>query len=353
MAKGIFAGIMAGGKGERLWPLSRESRPKQLLNLLSNRTMLEETIDRIAPMIPIENTLIITTSTIVDPIRNLLPQSKVLVEPVGKNTAPACAFAAFYLKQLGFEEGIIFMLPADHVIKDREGLLRTFRFAADIAEKERALVTFGIKPTRPETGYGYIEFSDEIGQREGIRAFKVARFREKPDRETAIEYIKTGRFLWNSGMFVWRVDVFIEALKKYLPEVFELGEKLNLTTEDGVAEFYRLVPEISVDYGVMEKADNIAVVEASFDWEDVGSLFALSRVLDRDEHGNAVHGEVVTLDAENNILYSRDGLVAVIGVKDIIVVHTDDVTIVLPSSEAQRVKEIRRLVANMGLKKYL
>ncbi len=353
MKERLFAGIMAGGKGERLWPLSRESRPKQLLRLLSDKTMLEETIERISPLIPEEKAIAITTESIADKVQELMPRSVVLVEPVGKNTAPACAFAAFYLKQTGHEDAILFMLPADHVIKDRDALLQTFEFAAEIADQERRLVTFGIKPTRPETGYGYIEMGETLREKNGLKAHYVIRFREKPDRETAIEYLETGRFLWNSGMFVWRVDVFLEALKQHLPELFELGERYDLTTEEGVKRFYEQAPEISIDYGVMEKADNIAVVEAVFDWEDVGSLFALSRVIERDEHGNSVHGEVVSLDAGDNILYSRDGLVAVIGVKDLIVVHTADVTIVLPKDEAQRVKELRRLVRKLGLEKYL
>ncbi len=353
MKERLFAGIMAGGKGERLWPLSRESHPKQLLKLISDKTMLEETTERISELIPLERTLVITTASISSKIAQLLPEAKVLVEPMGKNTAPACAFAAFYLKQTGHPDAIIFMLPADHVIKNKALLIKTFEIAAEVAEHNGRLVTFGIKPTRPETGYGYIEMGELLSEKNGISVHTVSRFREKPDRETAEKYLQSGRFLWNSGMFVWRVDVFLETLKEHMPELYELGERNDLTTDDGVRAFYEAAPEISIDYGVMEKADNIAVVEAAFDWEDVGSLFALSRVLDADEAGNFEHGDVVTLDAEGNILYARDGLVAVIGVKDLIVVHTGDVTIVLPKSEAQRVKEMRRLVREKGLERYL
>ena len=322
--------ILAGGKGERFWPLSKEGRPKQLVKF-GERTLLEEAYLR-AKLLG-EPILVLTSKEIEAKVRELLPEAEVVAEPVGKNTAPACYYAARWaLREVG--DATLVVMPSDHVIKDREGFARTARFAARLAE-EAYLVTFGVKPTRPETGYGYIERGEPLLEEGELKAYRALKFHEKPKREVAEEYLRSGRFYWNSGMFVWKARVFAEAVERYAPEVARaLPEDLDLE------RFYGAAPSISVDYAVMEHAERLAVVEARFDWEDAGSFASLFRVFPADERGNVRWGEAVVIDVENSVLVAEGGVVAALGVEGLVVVHTPDVTLVLPVSEAQRVKEL-------------
>jgi len=348
----LFAGIMAGGKGERLWPLSRKNRPKQLLKLFSDKTLIEETVGRIEPLIPKDRMVVITTSELKPQMTEILPDITLLFEPEGKNTAPACAFAASYLKRQGFDDAVLFMLPADHVIQNGQLLRETLLFAAGLADQTKKLVTFGITPSRPETGYGYIEFGDPIAESDGFRAFDVVKFHEKPDLERAKAYIESGRFLWNSGMFVWRVDVFLDSLRRHMPELFDLTEKYDVRDPDELQLFYKDAPKTSIDYGLMEKAENIAVVEARFDWEDIGSFAALDRIITPDANRNVLKGEVIAVESEDNVFVSEGGLIAALGVSELIVVHTKDVTLVIPRKYAQRVKELLAKVREKGKLEY-
>ncbi len=350
--KNLFAGIMAGGKGERLWPLSRESHPKQFLKIGRKKTLIELTTERVESLVPRENVIFITTDRLRNKFLEYFPGYRVLFEPVGKNTAAACAFMAQIVQKIAGDDALILMVPADHVIIDIDGFKKTVSFATEIAEKG-FLVTIGIPPDRPETGYGYIERNGVIEERGELKAFKVQKFHEKPSREKAIEYLESGNFYWNSGMFVWRVREIMEAFRKYMPGLYALLEKYDLTKTDDVLAFYGEVEETSIDYGVMEKAENIAVVEALFDWEDVGSFSSFDRVVDTDENGNVIIGDAVVLGGKNNIVVSDGGLVAIYNVQNMVVIHTGDVTLVIPRDDAQHVKKLLKEVRKIeGFESY-
>ena len=350
--KKIFAGVMAGGKGERLWPLSRESHPKQFLKIGHKKTLIELTVERLETFIPQENIFFITTEKLRNKFEDYFPNYRKLYEPVGKNTAAACAFMAQIVKKVAGDDAVILMVPADHVILNVDGFRKTVEFAVDIAEMGY-LVTLGIVPDRPETGYGYIERDGILKEFKDLKAFKVKKFHEKPSRDKAIEYIKSGNFYWNSGMFVWRVKDILSAFKTYMPGLYFLLEKYDLSKTDGILSFYGEVEETSIDYGVMEKSKNIAVVEALFDWEDVGSFSSFDRVVDTDERGNVIIGDAVVLGGKNNIVVSKGGLVAIYDVENMVVIHTGDVTLVIPRDEAQNVKKLLKEVRKIeGFESY-
>ncbi len=350
--KDLFAGVMAGGKGERLWPLSRESHPKQFLKIGRKKTLIELTVERLENLVPPENIFFITTEKLRKKFEEYFPDYHKLYEPVGKNTAAACAFVAQVVQQVAGDNAIIFMVPADHVIVDLEGFKKTVEFATDVARKG-FLVTLGIIPDRPETGYGYIERDGILQEKEDLKAFKVKKFHEKPSREKAIEYLRSGNFYWNSGMFAWRVGDIMNAFKMYMPGLYALLEKYDLTKTEDILAFYGEVEETSIDYGIMEKAKNIAVVEALFDWEDVGSFSSFDRVVETDENENVIIGDAVVLGGRKNIVVSSGGLVAIYGVEDMVVIHTQDVTLVIPREEAQNVKKLLREVRKIeGFESY-
>jgi len=326
----IYGVILAGGKGERFWPLSRTKRPKQLIKF-GERTLLEDAYQRVGQLA--DKTWVITGTVIENEIKRLLPGADVIAEPQGRNTGPAC----FYTGALALRddpEAILLVAPSDHVIRDVDSFLDCARLAVEVA-REGYLVTFGVLPTRPETGYGYIERGDSLRKGHGTKAFVAQRFHEKPDHATAESYMRSGKFYWNSGMFVWRADVLADQVRCNAPEIVNaLPEDLDLEA------FYRDTPSISVDYAVMEKAEKIAVIEATFDWEDAGSFASLERVFPPDEKGNVLWGDALEIGSENCILASEGGLVAAWGVSDLVIVHTPDATLVIPREEAQKVKEI-------------
>lgn len=326
----IYGVILAGGKGERFWPLSRAKRPKQLIRF-GDRTLLEDAYFRVGQVA--EKTWVITGTIIEEEIKKLLPGANLIAEPQGRNTGPAC----FYTGALALRddpEAILLVAPSDHVIKDVDSFLDCAKLAIEVA-KEGYLVTFGVLPTRPETGYGYIERGDSLRKGHGTKAFIAKRFHEKPKSATAESYMRSGRFYWNSGMFVWRADVLVEQVSRNAPDIVKA-----LPGDFSLEDFYRDTPSISVDYAVMEKAEKIAVVEANFDWEDAGSFASLERVFPPDEKGNVLWGEALEIGSENCVLASEGGLVAAWGVRDLVIVHTPDATLVIPREEAQKVKEI-------------
>ena len=350
--KNIFAGVMAGGKGERLWPLSRESHPKQFLKIGHKKTLIELTVERLEAFIPQENIFFITTEKLRNKFEEYFPDYRQLYEPVGKNTAAACAFMAQVVQKVSGDDAIILMVPADHVILNIGGFKKTVEFAVDIA-RMGYLVTLGIVPDRPETGYGYIERDGILREVEDLKAFKVKKFHEKPLRDKAIEYIESGNFYWNSGMFVWRVRDIMDAFRTHMPGLYALLEKYDLTKTEDILAFYGEVEETSIDYSVMEKAQNIAVVEALFDWEDVGSFSSFDRVVDTDDRGNVVIGDAVVLGGKNNIVVSNCGLVAIYNIENMVVIHTGDVTLVIPREEAQNVKKLLKEVRKIeGFENY-
>jgi mannose-1-phosphate guanylyltransferase len=347
----FYIGIMAGGKGERFWPLSRKTLPKQLLSLVTEKTLIEETLERVLPLTEREKIFFVTTSLLESYFEKKFKGFHLLVEPVGKNTAPACLFASYWVFKRD-KDALLAMLPADHVIRTKESFAENINFAKKIAD-EGYIVTFGIIPTRPETGYGYIERGELILSNK-FKAYRVEAFHEKPDREKAERYLASKRFYWNSGMFLWKVSTILEAYRKYMPELYELLGEYPLDKGENIRIFYERAPSISVDYGIMEKAENIAVIEASFEWEDVGSYLALEKFFDKDGTGNIKRGDVVSVNCRNNIFIADRGLVASYGVDDLIVVHTEDVTLVIPKKDKEKVKVILAELKKLDkFKKYL
>ena len=348
--------IMAGGTGSRLWPLSREATPKQLLPLVDGRSLLQLSYDRLAAMLPPERIYVCTGAAHGDAVRKNLPQmpaGNLLGEPEGRDTANAVGLPAAVLHKLDADASFA-VVTADHVIKPVDAFADALTKGFDaVDESPGALVTFGIVPNHGHTGLGYIHRGQPLAGVEG--AYRVQAFKEKPDKPTADRYVESGRYYWNSGMFVWKAAAVLDQLKQHLPAshagLTKIGAAWGTAGQDAtLREVYPTLPKISIDYAVMEPAarstdaaGGVLVVEMPVDWLDVGSWPALAETLDVDEHDNAVDAEsVVALDSDGNIVVSRDGdhLVALIGVSDMVVVRTKDATLVCPKSEAQRVKEV-------------
>lgn len=338
--------ILAGGWGERLWPLSTRQRPKQLLPLVGDRALVRQTFDRVRTLVSTETALVMTGATLRDLMADELPEiphERVIGEPVGRNTAPAIALAAKLIVRED-PDGVMIVLPADHVVTDEAAFASSLKLASEAARAERALVTLGIRPTRPETEYGYI-LTGPPSSLPGVH--RVERFVEKPDAGTAAAYLEDGRFVWNSGMFVWRADRFLEETERHLPEVWKALAGIESAPGDPVfaealATYYEHCPSVSVDYGVMEAADNVLVVPSSFGWDDVGAWSAMPRIWPADARGNAVRGDAVVVDSGDCVVDAEDGIVAVLGVRDLVVVRTPDATLVCPRDRARDVREIVR-----------
>ena len=348
--------ILAGGSGTRFWPLSRVRHPKQLMSVLGGKSMLQRTVERGLPFNP-ERVMVITNRLQAEETAAQLAYItdvpvEVIAEPVGRNTAPAVGLAAWLAAA---PETVMAVLPADHVIPDQEEFCGVLRRGADAAG-EGKLVTLGITPNRPETGYGYIEVT---AGSTGPGPFPVSRFVEKPNRERAEQFLASGNFYWNSGMFLWRADVIVDQLKQHLPDVHEglaaLEVRDGRVTPEALEAFYAGVKSESIDFGVMEKSDRVAMIPASFGWSDVGSWSALPEVLEGDENGNVIinaTGQVLT-DAKGCLAYGGGKLVALLGVSDLIVVETPDALLVCPRERAQEVKGIVGELERRGLKEYL
>jgi len=338
---------MAGGKGERFWPLSRQTRPKQLLSLIGGRTLLHQAVERLNGLIPPERIFIITNRDLAVPIRELelgVPAEQVVGEPVGRDTAAAiCVGSA--LIQARDPDGVFCVLTADHVIGPTPIFQRTLAAALELAAGANVLVTLGIRPTSPSTGYGYIEAGAADQEVAGITFHRALRFVEKPDRETAARYLASGLFYWNSGMFVWSAQAFRAALARHRPALAELTERVRARLprepiEAILADEYPKLEKISIDYALMERADNIVVCRGEFQWDDVGSWPALEGHVPADADGNHVIGECAAVGATGNIVVASNHLVALVGVKDLVVVHTDGATLVCARDRAQDVKQI-------------
>ncbi|NGP77822.1 NTP transferase domain-containing protein [Balneolaceae bacterium YR4-1] len=360
----LHAVIMAGGSGTRFWPRSTKEKPKQFLKIFGDRTMLQETVDRIEPVIPPERVWVITNERYMQLVKEQLPdvpESNIIGEPVARNTAPCVASAATLLQEKDPEATMV-VLPADHSIGNPEKFITILETAAHKADEDDALITIGIRPDRPETGYGYIEFSKDSDETvKGHEVKKVVQFREKPDLKTARQFIFSGNFLWNSGMFVWKAAVIANQFKKHLPEVYEQMEELEPavgTNEQGEAinNFYRNCPSISIDYGIMEKAETVYVVPGEFGWNDVGSWRAVYDLREKDEKGNVIQSDTAILESsENNLVHSENKkLITLVGVENLAVVETEDAILVCNLDESQGVKQIvEALKSNKDLEKYL
>lgn len=346
----LHAVIMAGGSGTRFWPQSTKAHPKQFLNIFGDRTMLQDTVERIKPLVSADRVWVITNDKYVDLVKEQLPDvpvDNIVGEPVGKNTAP-CVAAAASLIQEKDSDGTMVVLPADHLIGKPKTFLSILETAQKKAQDPGALVTIGIKPDHPETGYGYIEFDEETSEEvEGHQIKKVNQFREKPDLETAKEFIESGNFLWNSGMFIWKASTILEKFKKHLPTIFDEVEKLKSSVgtdnqKEALDEFYYGCTSISIDYGIMEQAESVYVVPGSFEWNDVGSWRAVYDLRSKDEDGNVIQTDTAaTADAMNNLIQSESGkMIALVGVENIAVVETDNAILVCDLDNSQGVKKV-------------
>lgn len=354
MGMSRFAVIMAGGSGERFWPLSRQSRPKQLLRLTSpDQTLLEEAVFRIAPMVGLRQVYIATTLALYDAIRTaeIVDADNVWAEPDRRNTLGCLSWVAANFLAKGEDDATIAVLTADQRIGAPQAFLRNIEQAIETAERTQGLVTIGIRPTRPETGYGYIE-PDRTATVDG-GAYAVKRFCEKPDRATAERFVSEG-FLWNSGMFFWTLPAFMREVKSALPDaadaILQMADRLRAEDPAGAADAFRSLPSTSIDYALMERSKQTFVVEGTFPWDDVGSWDALERTLPLSQNENVTIGDVIALDCERSIIYNDDPdtVACVLGVSDVVVAVADGAVLVCPKHEAQRVKEIVALLKDRG-----
>lgn len=337
---------MAGGSGTRFWPKSRSNYPKQFLAIGSEKSLIEETVDRLEETIEPQNILIIINREHRELAENKLPRippGNIIAEPIARNTAACIALAAYFISRKDPESSMI-VLPADHKIMDKRGFISKMELAFKVAEAGNNLVTFGIIPEYNETGYGYIEYNDSSSVEFGDGVMRVKKFCEKPDADKAWEYYSSGHHLWNSGMFVWKTQSIVDAMKQYIPKTAEKLHPLISLPEGEIASFlvkaYPTLDSISIDYAVMEKADNVFTVKGNFGWSDVGSWRSLEKMMKPDENNNAVDGDVIAVDSNNNIIVGDKRLIALLHIDDLIIVDTDQAVLICPKDRAQDVRDI-------------
>ena len=357
----MYAVIMAGGKGTRFWPRSRESEPKQFLKIAGGRTLLQDTVARIAPIIPAGRTLVVTGSGLAGRVKEqvpAVPNSNVILEPVGRNTAPCVGLAAFLLVARD-PDAVMAIMPSDHVIRHAAKFRSLLKAAGELAAKEDVLITLGLKPSRPETGYGYVEFGKALGKSQGLAFHSVRRFTEKPNLATAKRYLKTGRHFWNSGMFVWRASVVLEAIKRFLPETYKKLERIAAARNSAemnrrLCRIFPTIEPVSIDYGVMEKAENIVGFPAGdLGWNDVGSWSSLAEVKPADKNHNVSEGALLAMDSKGLVVHAPGKLVAAVGVSNLVIVETDDAILICAKDRDQEIRKVIEALSKKGLKKYL
>ena len=350
--------VMAGGSGERFWPFSRRSRPKQLLEIVGDETLIAQATNRCATFTSYDKVYIVTTKKQASDTQKALPElppENIIAEPYGRNTAPCIGLISALLAAKNPNE-ILGVIPADHWIPDDDIYARIMLDAAKIAEENHALVTIGIHPRAPETGYGYILAGEKLDSSCKTVFSKVDKFIEKPEKQRAEELITTGNAFWNAGMFVFRVADMLEAFKKYLPEFYDDLKKIeNDPSDKTIEEVYAKAPSISIDYAIMEKADNVIVAHGEFNWDDVGSWSSVANHWQKDEFGNSAKGDYVAVDSSNCVIGNEgEGIVGVVGMDNVIVVKTGDAVLVCPKDRAQDVKKlVQKLRADEKTKKYV
>jgi mannose-1-phosphate guanylyltransferase len=351
--------IMAGGIGARFWPLSRRSKPKQLLDLLGEGTLIEQTIARVEPVIPAERRWIVTNREQMRMIQETVPaisERQFILEPLGRNTAPAIGLSAVRLLHED-PDAIMIVLPADHRIHDVEAFRECLRVATSLVSNSDMLATIGIEPTRPETGYGYIQI-DKANPFEQRSAYKVKTFAEKPNLDTAKLFLESGEFLWNSGIFVWRADVIMQQLADHLPQWYsglqEIAAALGTPKEEVISrQVFASLKGISIDYGVMEHAPRVAVVKGTFGWSDVGSWDEVWRLLPQDGQKNACRGNVQTVATQSSLVLAQDKLIALVGVENLVVVDAGDALLICPREGSQQVRAMVDALERAAMDRYL
>jgi mannose-1-phosphate guanylyltransferase len=360
---------MAGGRGERFWPLSREKMPKQLLTLFGKRSFLQSAVDNVLPLVPVKNIFIITNAAQAAEVRKQLPKlpkDNVVAEPVGRDTCAAVTLGAALVGARS-TTGVMAVLPADHVIPDVKKFQQVLSNAFEVAAQGQAIVTIGIKPTEPATGYGYIHTGPELPTPAGAKKtkttfFKAERFVEKPNFETALEYVNSGQYRWNAGMFVWSFITVTNGLEKHQPEMFAACQRWFKVANNPaklakvLAKEYPDIKKISIDYALLEKAQNVIVADGAFEWDDLGAWPALARHIKQDAEGNAAVADFIQVDAARNIIYDARTKhrtpICVVGLRDSILVQMDDAVLLAHKSQAQKIKElVKKLAADPRLKK--
>ena len=360
----VFPVIMAGGSGTRFWPLSRQLFPKQLLKIIGDETLIQQTMRRVVTGAPPERVMISTNPPQAESIRVQLSgwkdalKDNFILEPEGRNTAPAIALVALELVRRD-PDAVMLVVPADHIVKGQKEFDAAVALAAELAQ-QGLLVTFGIKPIRPETGYGYIkpDHNRVLGKRGTLKGYRVGRFVEKPDAVKAAQYLKSGDYCWNSGMFVWRAATILEEIRRHQPALARGIDHIGRLMEQKaprsiIDDTYRGLPSISIDNGVMERSDKAAMVPVAFKWSDVGSWGSLDEVAAKDKAGNVVGGRVIDIGSQRSVVYGDRRVVATIGLTDMVVVDTPDATLVCPKSRAQDVKRIVDILKQQGAPEHL
>lgn len=343
----MFGLIMAGGTGTRFWPKSRERLPKQLLKIHGEKTMIQHTVARLAPIIKPENIHIVALPSHKDQIHAQLPaipEKNIIVEPLGKNTAPCIGLGALYLRKID-PDAVMVVLPADHLIADEQQFVSDLQYAGQLAKEANALITIGIKPTFPATGYGYIQFNEKRITTGECTAFKVKTFAEKPNYELACRFLDSGDFLWNSGCFVWKAQTILDEIEQHLPNMADglaeidaaIGTRQETKTIDRV---YRQIRNISIDYGIMEQSENVFVIPGDFGWNDVGTWSEVYNIRQKDEQQNVAGNQHILIDSSGCLIESKNKLVATVGMKDTIIVETDDAILVCARDSAQDVRQV-------------
>ena len=337
--------IMAGGRGERFWPRSRKNLPKQFLSLTGDgKTMIQLTVERILPLVEMEDIFIATNKDYKELVKKQLPnlpEENILCEPVGRNTAPCIGLGAVHIAKK-YDDALMLVLPSDHLIKYNSMFVNTLKEACRIAEENTNLVTIGITPDYPETGYGYIKFNPNESKGQ---AFVVDRFVEKPTREVAKEYLETEEYLWNSGMFVWKTSSILKNIELFMKDIYEglvrIKDSIGTEQEKQVLEKeFTAFRSESVDYGIMEKAEDIYTIPGTFGWDDVGSWLAVDRIRKSNEMGNVVSGNIITVNSKNCIIEGSKKLIAAVGLEDLIIVDTEDATLICDKQSAGDIKKV-------------
>ncbi len=357
----MYAAILAGGTGTRLWPRSREHLPKQMLDLVTHETMLQETVHRVMPIIPVERIFVVTGRNYADLAREQLPElppENVLVEPSGRSTAPCVGLAAVHILRRD-PDAVMASLHADHVIRDPEGFRQALLAARDVAQDD-VLVTLGIQPTHPATGFGYIHRGEQVATSRGLPVFRVRRFVEKPPLPQAQAYLESGEYYWNSGIFIWKAATILDQMKALLPDLHRQLMRIAAALDGPQAsevleEVWREVCPVSIDVGVMERATQVLVLPLDVGWSDVGDWAALADLLPKDEQGNVVvRTPHVGLDTTGTLIYgSGERLVATVGVKDLVIVDTGDVLLICPKDRTQDVRFLVERLRERGQEEYL
>jgi mannose-1-phosphate guanylyltransferase len=358
----MFAVIMAGGRGTRFWPRSREKNPKHLLDILSEKTIVRETVDRIKSLITPNNILVVTGKKHARALIKQLPEipcRNIIIEPEGRNTAACIGLAALHIRKI-VPDAIMIVLPSDHAIADSRKFIDVLDAAAKIAAQKDGLVTIGIKPSSVQTGFGYIEKAISFQHIANEEVFRVKSIREKPDFQQAQAFIQNGNFYWNSGMFIWKASTILKEIARWLPDLYaglmKINEALGSPDEAAIVpRVYKKLASISIDYGVMEKADNVFMLQGDFGWSDVGSWDALWEISAKDSKGNVLTGGGKTIleDSERSLVYSSKKLVALVGIKDLIIVETKDALLICKKGSSQNVKKVIKALEEKKLKKYL